>query len=216
MIAAVPLGCYFPSPCCLALLSWRCCFEASVDPFLPLCLSMSSLTHVLLLCVPPSAFGGCPSPPWKEKKKQKKTQNCYISSGIWITAQHYKKKFHVGLLITFNLIIHTEKRPYLSCRRQLWRLLSGSLLTEVEGFSNSSSREAGTGQSGILTGVTGVDGFPSLFSSMRCCSNNNNNKTLSSAGTSYMALYLQYWPLHLCKRQNACITHTVKLMGTPS
>lgn len=68
-----------------------------------------------------------------------------------------------------------KKRSYLSCRRQLWRLFSGSLLTEVEGFSNSSSREAGTGQSGILTGVTGVDGFPSLFSSMRCCSNNNNN-----------------------------------------
>lgn len=176
MIAAVPLGCYFPPPCCLALLSWRCCFEASVDPVLPLCLSMSSLTHVLLLCVPPSAFGGCPSPPWKEKNNRKK--NCYISSGIWITAQHYKKKkFHVGLLIMFNQIIHTEKRSYLSCRRQLWRLLSGSLLTEVEGFSNSSSREAGTGQSGILTGVTGVDGFPSLFSSMRCCSN-NNNKTL--------------------------------------
>lgn len=89
-----------------------------------------------------------------------------------------KKKFHVGLLIMFNQIIHTEKRSYLSCRRQLWRLFSGSLLTEVEGFSNSSSREAGTGQSGILTGVTGVDGFPSLFSSMRCCSNNNNNNTL--------------------------------------
>lgn len=72
MIAAVPHGCYFPPPCCLALLSWRCCFEASVDPVLPLRLSMSSLTHVLLLCVPPSAFGGCPSPPWKEKNNRKK------------------------------------------------------------------------------------------------------------------------------------------------
>lgn len=28
-----------------------------------------------------------------------------------------------------------------------------------------------------------------------------------------MALYLQYWPLHLCKRQNAFITHTVESNG---
>lgn len=177
MIAAVPHGCYFPPPCCLALLSWRC-FEASVDPVLPLRLSMSSLTHVLLLCVPPSAFGGCPSPPWKEKNNRKKLLHQFWRLNNCPALQ--KKKFHVSLLIMFNQIIHTEKRSYLSCRRQLWRLLSGSLLTEVEGFSNSSSREAGTGQSGILTGVTGVDGFPSLFSSMRCCcsNNNNNNNTL--------------------------------------
>lgn len=65
----------------------------------------------------------------------------------------------------------SSDKAYLSCRRQLCRLLRGSLLTEVEGFSNSSSNEAGTGQSGILTGVPGFEGFPSLFSSMRCHSN---------------------------------------------
>lgn len=55
---------YFPLHCCgAAFVSWRCCLEARVEPDPPRCLAMSSLTHALLLCAPPSASGGCPSPP---------------------------------------------------------------------------------------------------------------------------------------------------------
>lgn len=84
-----------------------------------------------------------------------KTKNCISYSGISSDI--------------VNHIVWLVRHTYLSCRRQLCRLLRGSLFTEVDGFNNSSKREAGTGQSGILTGVTGLDGFPSLFSSMRCC-----------------------------------------------
>lgn len=156
ILAAVLPLCDFPPPCYLAaLLIWRCCLEAPVEPDPLLCLAMSSLTHGLLLCVPPSAFGGCPSPPW-ENTKQSKTKPLHAFWHVLESIQH---------------IAWLNHKAYLSCRRQLCRLLRGSLFTEVDGFSNSSNREAGTGQSGILTGVTGFDGFPSLFSSMRCCSN---------------------------------------------
>lgn len=137
------------------MLIWRCCLEAPFEPDPLLCLAMSSLTHGLLLCVPPSAFGGCPSPPW-ENTKQSKTK---LLHAFW------------RILETVQNMAWLNHKAYFSWRRQLCRLLRGSLLTEVDGFSNSSNREAGTGQSGILTGVTGLDGFPSLFSSMRCCSN---------------------------------------------
>lgn len=80
IIAAVLLHCYFPPPCYLAaLMIWRCCLEAPLEPDPPLCLAMSSLTHVLLLCVPPSAFGGCPSPPWEKNK----TKHCMYSGILW-------------------------------------------------------------------------------------------------------------------------------------
>lgn len=145
-LAAVLICCYFPPQCCLPPVeNWRCRFEARLEPVPLLCLSMSSSIHVLLLCAPPSASEGCPSPPWETKNT------------------------HFGIFTTYynGSVFQIRQYMYLSCRRQLCRLLRGSLLTDVEGFSSSSSSEAGTGQSGILTGVTGFDGFPSLLSYYR-------------------------------------------------
>lgn len=58
-----------------------------------------------------------------------------------------------------------NNRSYFNCRRQLFRFFKGSLLTAVAGFNSSSSKAAGTGQSGILTGVTGFEELFSPFSS---------------------------------------------------
>lgn len=85
----------------------------------------------------------------------------------------------------------------MSCRRQLCRLLRGSLFTDVDGFSNSSNREAGTGQSGIFTGVTGLEGFPSFFSSIRCCS----RKQIIQSTTS-----INYIMIRFLLRNIRCLT----------
>lgn len=61
-----------------------------------------------------------------------------------------------------------ENRSYLSCCKQLLRFLRGSLLTAGGGLSSSSSNEAGTGQSGILMGVAGLDELDSPFGSFFC------------------------------------------------
>lgn len=58
-----------------------------------------------------------------------------------------------------------NNRSYFNCWRQLFRFFKGSLLTAVGGFNSSSSKAAGTGQSGILTGVTGFEELFSPFSS---------------------------------------------------
>lgn len=63
----------------------------------------------------------------------------------------------------FNMV--ENNRSYFNCRRQLFRFFKGSLLTAVAGFNSSSSKAAGTGQSGILTGVTGFEELFSPFSS---------------------------------------------------
>ncbi len=117
------------------------------------------------------------------EKKKTKNMTCFLAFSC---SARQKKKLDVGVLIMFTWSFWLEQEAHLSCRRQLCRLLRGSLLTEVDGFSNSSNREAGTGQSGILTGVTGLDGFPSLFSSMRCCS----NKTIIT-GMYFVIYHLQ-------------------------
>ena len=94
MIAAVLLHCCCLPPCWLAVLMiWRCCSEVPV-----LCLSMSSLTHVLSLCVLPSASGGCPSPPWGKKKRI----ICILAFG---EQQH--KMLHEGTLIMFSHAVTT-------------------------------------------------------------------------------------------------------------
>lgn len=62
----------------------------------------------------------------------------------------------------------TGPGTYFSCWRQLLRFLRGSLLTAGGGLSSSSSREAGTGQSGTFTGVMGLEGLASPFSSFLC------------------------------------------------
>lgn len=59
-----PLGYYSPPPCYLAaLVIWRRRSAAPAEPVPPLCWPMSSWTRVPLLCAPPSASEGCPSPP---------------------------------------------------------------------------------------------------------------------------------------------------------
>lgn len=111
---------------------------------------------------------------------------CFWRLSISSLREKQNKTLHVfwHSLGNVNHIIWLDHEAYLSCRRQLCRLLRGSLFTEADGFSNSSNKEAGTGQSGIFTGVTGLDGFPSLFSSMRC-----SNKTIITA--MYLVIYLQ-------------------------
>ena len=73
---------------------------------------------------------------------------------------------------TCNLFVNTTRRSpeqsYLSCWRQLLRFLRGSLLTAGGGRSSSSKSEAGTGQSGIFTGVTGLEELASPFGSFLC------------------------------------------------
>lgn len=72
-----------------------------------------------------------------------------------------------GFLETFLRLLNGVENngSYFNCRRQLFRFFKGSLLTAVDGFSSSSSKAAGTGQSGILTGVTGFEELFSPFSS---------------------------------------------------
>lgn len=85
-------------------------------------------------------------------------------------------------------------KSYLSCFRQLWRLLRGSLLTDAEGFNSSSKSEAGTGQSGIFTGVTGVD---SPFKSIRWCGDRNKEKILNYTLTNIHVVYISKMSISL-------------------
>lgn len=50
----------FPLRC---RVSWRRCLEGRVEPDPPRRLATSSSTRAPSLCAPPSASGGCPSPP---------------------------------------------------------------------------------------------------------------------------------------------------------